>query len=105
MSSCCRNVLLFCLLLTTLSATAQRKTISGIIKDAHSEEPVPFASVSFKNTTTGNQSDSAGVFRIVVNDWPSDSLEISCVGYQTFYYKVDISQTNINITITLERGT
>jgi len=27
------------------------------------------------------------------------------VGYQTFYYKVDISQTNINITITLERGT
>jgi len=65
MTWCCRNVILFCLLLTTLSATAQRKTISGIIKDAHSEEPVPFASVSFKNTTTGNQSDSAGVFRIV----------------------------------------
>ena len=60
-------------------ALSQQKIISGIVKDSHSEEPIPFASVSFKNTTVGKLSDSAGHFTFYLNNWPSDTLEITCV--------------------------
>ncbi|HEX4877574.1 MAG TPA: carboxypeptidase-like regulatory domain-containing protein, partial [Chitinophagaceae bacterium] len=103
-----RNLLLrflLLLLLVPFQSIGQLKTISGTIKDAHSEEPVPFASVTFKNTTTGNQSDSSGSFRLAVNEWPSDTLEITCVGYQPYYVRVDTKKSQISLTINLERGT
>jgi hypothetical protein len=59
---------------------AQKKIIFGRVKDFHSDETIPFASVYFKGTTTGMLSDSSGAFLFSFSHWPSDTLEITCVG-------------------------
>jgi len=43
-------------------ALSQRKILAGVIKDAHSDEPVVFASVKFINSSIGKLSDSSGAF-------------------------------------------
>lgn len=84
---------------------AQRKIITGKVKDAHSDEPVPFASVAFPHTTIGQLTDSSGTFYLNIDKWPSDTLLITCVGYQPFAYYVDPSRDTVEVEITLERGT
>jgi hypothetical protein len=83
----------------------QTKIISGEVQDASSGERIPFASVRFKNTTTGKYTDSAGGFTFRLNNWPSDTLEISCVGYQSFRYVLNRHKDSISLLINMERGT
>lgn len=95
--------LLACILLN--EATAQTRLIRGKVRDSHSEEPIPFASVRFRQTTIGELTDSAGQFLLVFGDWPSDSLEITCVGYQPTTLAIDRSLDSMILEISLERGT
>jgi hypothetical protein len=97
--------LLVAVLLITETAGAQKKIITGTIKDSHSEERIPFASISFKNSTVGKLSDSVGVFSFFLEKWPSDTLEITCVGYQPFLFYVDPSKDSLLVSIPMERGT
>lgn len=99
------TILVLFFLFSFIAIQAQRKVISGIIKDLHSEERIPFASISFKNSTVGKLSDSAGFFAFYLNSWPSDTLEITCVGYQPFLLNIDKSKDSITINIPMERGT
>jgi len=96
---------LLILVLLYASADGQRKIISGIIKDSHSEERIPFASVQFMNTTTGKLSDSAGAFAFYLSHWPSDTLLITCVGYQPYKLFIPSSKDSVQIEIIMERGT
>lgn len=90
-------------LLTAINGLAQ-KTIRGIVKDAHSEEPVPFTSIQFKGTNAGAVSDSAGRFSFSGIEWPADTLVFTRVGFQT--YVLPLKDTSeINITVPMERGT
>ncbi|MBS1577439.1 MAG: carboxypeptidase-like regulatory domain-containing protein, partial [Bacteroidetes bacterium] len=66
------------------SAFSQKKVITGIVKDYNSEERVPFASVYFQNTTVGKLTDSSGSFSFYLDKWPSDTLLITCVGFQPY---------------------
>ncbi|MCD2425204.1 DUF5686 and carboxypeptidase regulatory-like domain-containing protein [Niabella pedocola] len=77
-----RLVLLCWIVLLQVSLRAQNG-VSGVIRDKHSEELVPFVSFQFKNTNTGFIADSAGNFHFETAQWPSDTLEISNVGYET----------------------
>lgn len=97
--------LLACFFLAIVSASAQRKIISGIVKDAHSEETIPFASISFKNSTVGKLSDSSGSFSFNLSSWPSDTLEITCVGYQPFYLIINKDKDSLIANVLMERGT
>jgi len=99
--------LFFILILFTLAVQlpAQKKIIAGYVKDFHSDEPIPFASVYFKGTQTGKLSDSAGRFTFFLSKWPSDTLEITCVGYQPFRLFVSPAKDSITADIKLERGT
>jgi hypothetical protein len=92
-------------ILSAATTFAQKKIISGVIKDSHSDERVPFASVSFKNSTVGKLSDSSGSFSFYLNSWPSDTLEITCVGYQPFTFFIDKTKDSILINAMMERGT
>ncbi len=87
------------------SAQAQKKIISGTVKDSHSEERIPFASVSFRNSTVGKLTDSSGYFSFYLNNWPSDTLEITCVGYQPFFLVINKNKDSILTAIPMERGT
>jgi hypothetical protein len=96
---------LLILVLLYASADGQRKIISGIIKDSHSEERIPFASVQFMNTSTGKLSDSAGAFSFYLSQWPSDTLLVTCVGYQPYKLFIPPSKDSVQIEIMMERGT
>ena len=86
-------------------ALSQRKILAGVIKDAHSDEPVVFASVKFINSSIGKLSDSSGTFVFNLAHWPSDSLEITCVGYQPHKLFIPANSDSLAVEITMERGT
>lgn len=83
----------------------QSKFISGNVRDAHSDEPVPFASVAFLHSNIGNLTDSSGSFSFYLEKWPSDTLAITCVGYQPFFLAIDPARDSIQVTLSMERGT
>ncbi len=91
-------------LLQGLVAFSQ-KTLRGLVKDAHSEEAIPFASVTFKNTNMGAITDSAGRFAFSIDNWPSDTLEISYVGYEPFFLKLENDKSEFEVIIPMERAT
>jgi hypothetical protein len=101
-------VLIF--LIVGFIVSAQVKILRGVIRDIHSLEPVPFASIEFKKTSAGKLSDSAGAFEFRFNQWPTDTLLITYVGYQDFLLAIDSNLVRnaknnvIDITIQLERG-
>ena len=86
-------------------ALSQRKILAGVIKDAHSDEPVVFASIKFINSSIGKLSDSSGTFVFNLAHWPSDTLEITCVGYQPHKLFIPPDSDSIAVEITMERGT
>ncbi len=101
---------LSCLLLH-LPASAQVRTLKGSIRDAHSDEAIPFASMRFLKSKAGRLSDSAGNFTFRFEQWPvNDTLEITYVGYQDYHIPIDSAflarakDNSINITIQLIRG-
>src|SRR6185369_13401699 len=98
-------ILILFLFLPGMYALSQRKILAGILKDAHSDEPVLFASMQFINSTIGKLSDSSGKFIFNLAKWPSDTLEITCVGYQTYKLFIPGNLDSITVEITMERGT
>ncbi len=80
-----------------------QKTLRGLVRDAHNEDPIAFASVTFKNSTLGAVTDSSGRFSFSMNQWPSDTIIISYVGYESFFLKLDNDKNEIDITIPLQR--
>lgn len=85
---------------------AQSKVISGYIKDSHSDEPIPFASIVFKNSGFGKLSDSVGGFTFRVTEFSAnDSLLVSYVGYKNLAVPLPLSKKDtLFLTINLERG-
>lgn len=87
------------------TAYAQPKRLKGTVKDAHSEEAIPFASLTFLHTTVGKLTDSSGSFSFYLDAWPSDSLIITCVGYQRLAFAIDKTKDTLTADLHLERGT
>ncbi len=96
--------ILFILILAATSALAQ-KTIRGVVKDSHSEEPVPFTSIQFKGSNIGAVSDTAGRFAFSVSAWPSDTLVFTRVGFQTYQLFIKKDTLEMVVSIPMERGT
>ena len=88
-----------------IDVTAQSKLIKGFVKDGHSDELLPFASVTFKNTFVGKATDSSGAFYFQLDKWPSDTLVISSISYQDFYFKIPRNSDTINLVAALQAGT
>lgn len=101
---------LSCCLLIAQGVLGQTKILRGIIKDAHSDERIPFASMQFQVAGTGKLSDSAGTFSFHFDQWPLDTIRITYVGYQDFFLVIDshlikkAKDNIIDIGILLERG-
>lgn len=91
------KVFLLLMLLTAAStAFAQSVKVTGIVSDASNGEPMPFASVVLKGTSTGTMTDLNGSYSITV---PSDgTLVFSSIGYTTQEVAVG-GRGTINITL------
>lgn len=99
------TVLLALFVGATPTLYAQGKRISGIVQDSVSEERIPFASISFRHSTVGDLTDSAGRFSFYFDQWPADTLEITCVGYQPFLFVIPANKDSILLTVQMPRGT
>ncbi len=69
------------IMINSLVTSAQQTKILGHIRDSLTGEPIPFASIAFKNTNIGTTSDFSGNFSLQTHH-DVDSLVFSCVGYQ-----------------------
>jgi hypothetical protein len=97
-------VTFFAAMCCTKSSFAQVKIIRGVIKDAHSDERLPYANAVFLNSGKGKLADSLGEFEFVFSAWPKDTLEVSAVGYQEKRYFTFPAKDTLNLVILLDRG-
>ena len=92
------------ILLTFNNGFAQYSRLNGIVVDALTREPISFASVVLKSSSSGKNTDSIGSFSIVFNRDKTDSLLISYVGYQTATIIIDSSKSDKSIEVFLIRN-
>ncbi len=96
-------MLLSLFLNNVVNAQVPFKQLFGKIKDSHSDESIPFASIQFQKSGIGKLSDSSGTFIFNLRSWPSDTLMISYAGYEDFILKIDTGRNKIEVLIKLER--
>ncbi|HMQ74729.1 MAG TPA: DUF5686 family protein [Flavobacteriales bacterium] len=71
------------LLIAALPALGQRTRVSGVVADARSGDPLPFANVGFVGAAEGSTTDSTGSF-VLEADGRRDSLQVTMTGYRSF---------------------
>ena len=77
------NILIFiCLLIFSGNILGQQRTISGKITDANTSEPIAFANVFIKGTTSGTTTDFDGKYLLKTSQL-GDSLSVMVVGFLT----------------------
>ena len=104
MKSFPKYIFAFLCVLCTGAASAQSFTLSGTVVDAHTKEPVAYASVYFRGSGIGKTADSLGKFSFSFSEAINDTLEISYVGYEAFKEPLNFSGGDHNITVQMQRG-
>lgn len=70
------------LVLSTVAAVAQTKTVKGVIYEEETGEPMPGATVSVEGSTRGVMTDLDGSFELT-GVKPTDKLKFECLGKET----------------------
>ena len=70
------------LILSTVAAVAQTKTVKGVIYEEETGEPMPGATVSVEGSTRGVMTDLDGSFELT-GVKPTDKLKFECLGKET----------------------
>src|SRR5450755_38609 len=110
LKKCLPYVSFLFLLFVSNGVHAQAKVLSGVILDIQSGERVPFASMRLVKHNYGKLSDSAGGFTFRFEKWPRDTLEVSYVGFQTYFLVLNDSllrrstKDSLFVVINLQRG-
>src|SRR4051812_30216976 len=95
-------LLFFCGLTNFVSA--QQFTITGIVKDTNGQ-PVPFASVYLKNTTTGTSAYVDGRYSMKLKTGEY-TLHFRAVGYKQQEHIINLTDDiSLNVTLTSESYT
>ena len=86
-------LILFFLSVLGYSANAQTAyTVTGLVTDANTGEPIPFASVALVGRKSGGLSDEKGKYTLTVK-LLSDSIAVSSMGYKTLRQRIDPERT------------
>ncbi len=96
-----RTIALIICTVSFFSLSAQYK-ISGIVKDAHTQELIPFATLQFVGTNTGMVTDANGAFLFELPSIPADSLLVRVMGYGRMVLPVNrqLKEQTLNFEIT-----
>ncbi|MBX9785030.1 MAG: SusC/RagA family TonB-linked outer membrane protein [Chitinophagaceae bacterium] len=90
------------LLFITVATYAQEQTISGVIKDASDNTPLPGVSVKIKGSKTGTTTNSSGAFSIKANK--GQVLVFSFIGFKNVEVTVgDNSTVNLSLVETADK--
>ncbi len=74
-------------------------TVSGTIKDAKSDQPIPGANIKVAGLAIGTTADFDGNFTLKVSENPPFVLEVTLMGYST--EKVEITQSSQQVEVKL----
>ena len=99
-----RYIIFVTFIFFSTDGAAQTVSFTGVIQDAHTKEPVSYASIYFTRSGIGKTSDSAGNFSFYISNFKTDTLVVSYVGYELFKIPVNDSVNNKSIIIQLQRG-
>ncbi len=97
-------LLLLLLLFINVSASAQKKTLKGIVIDSFSKETISFATIAIYNNlelVNGVSADENGKFQFNKNQ-VFTHLEISFIGYRTLRLNLSKINNQKELTIALE---
>lgn len=75
------------LILASMVAVAQTKTVKGVIYEEETGEPMPGATVSVEGSTRGVMTDLDGSFELT-GVKPTDKLKFECLGKETWVLQV-----------------
>ncbi|NEW82378.1 MAG: SusC/RagA family TonB-linked outer membrane protein [Mariniphaga sp.] len=92
--------LIFVFLLIVLNVSAQRQTITGVVKEKATNEFIPGASIVEKGTSNGTITGNTGEFALSVNK--NVTLQISFVGMEMQEIKVE-NQSKFEIYLEISR--
>ena len=101
--SLCRWLVVVSILLVSLPALAQKRTISGYVMDAASKETLIGATVFDKNSGKGCATNSYGFYTLTLDQGQVD-LQVSYVGYTQQNTAFELKE-NQSINFTLETST
>jgi len=80
------------------------QSVTGIVLDAKTNEPIASASVYFDNTTLGTATNDKGEFFIEFTDAIQSTLVISYLGYDKVFISDYRSKTDLDRTILLKKS-
>lgn len=89
--------LLFLLVFGAHSSLAQNRTVTGVLLDKQTNEPLIGASVVIKGTSTGTAADIDGKFSLEVNS-PNAILVCRFIGYNSIDFPLN-GATNVTISL------
>ena len=96
-----RLQLLLILFITTISFAQSTGSITGKLTDKeYNNEPLPFANILIKGTTTGTTSDIDGLYKLEDLEVGTYTVVFSFVGYETQEKSVEVvagKVTTINV--------
>ena len=93
-------LLLALLLLGPVVAEAQQTTtaVQGRVRDAETNEPIPFVQIVFEGTTIGTETDMDGKFSIS-NTQGLTKLQFRMMGYEAQSFKAEKGKTKKRVTV------
>jgi len=76
-----RLIFLFLSCWIAIMATAQDRTISGVVQEKTTKDPLPGVTIQEKGTTNGTVTDMSGKFTLAVK--PGAVLQVSFIGMES----------------------
>lgn len=87
------------LLITGISAHAQSVTISGIVTDKATKEPIPGVGVTVKGKTTATATNSNGKYSLNITEKAPFTIVVSYVGYTSVEREVTGNSSNLDFEL------
>lgn len=104
-----KRLLILILFLSTYLSLAQNLQVTGTILDKKNNQPIPFVTISCKNTSdkilTGSISDEKGNFKIEKLPKENLLLTFQFIGYRAFEKKIDLKKNSKIGIVFLEENT
>ncbi|OEK05069.1 carboxypeptidase-like regulatory domain-containing protein [Roseivirga misakiensis] len=98
-----KHTIILILFLSTKVVLAQSTfTLRGVVTDAETKEPLPFATVFFAGTTVGTTTNEKGGYLLRVDAAGTYDLVVKFIGYKTYAAQVklgarEVSRLNIEV--------
>ena len=99
-----RFIFFFAIAVLPSLSFSQLVSVAGIVQDAHTKEPVGFASVYLAVAGNGMTTDSAGHFSVHLDPSSKDTLIVTFVGYQKFRLPASQIDPSKPLLIDMQRG-